>query len=61
MNKVRNDKIDVLDLLISVLQEHEKRLDQLTNELHLAVHKLNQILDKQEKRTETLIKYYKPL
>ena len=61
MNKVRNDKIDVLDLLISVLQEHEKRLDQLVNELHLAVQKLNQILDKEEKRTETLIKYYKPL
>jgi len=60
-NKVRNDKIDVLDLLISVLQEHEKRFDQLINELHLAIQKLNQILDKEEKRTETLIKYYKPL
>ena len=61
MNKMRNDKIDVLDLLIDVLMQHEKRFDQLINELHLAVQKLNQILDKQEKRTETLIKYYKPL
>ena len=57
----RNDKIDVLDLLIDVLMEHEKRLDQLIGELHLAVQKLNQILDKEEKRTETLIKYYEPL
>ena len=58
---MRNDKIDVLDLLIDVLMQHEKRLDQLIGELHLAVQKLNQILDKEEKRTETLIKYYKPL
>ena len=61
MSKVRNDKIDVLDLLIDVLMQHEKRFDQLINELHLAVQKLNRILDKQEKRTETLIKYYEPL
>ena len=61
LNKKRNDKIDVLDLLIDVLMEHEKRLDQLIGELHLAIQKLNQILDKEEKRTETLIKYYKPL
>jgi len=58
---MRNDKIDVLDLLIGVLQEHEKRFDQLINELHLAIEKLNRILDKQEKRTETLIKYYEPI
>jgi len=61
MNKMRNDKIDVLDLLIGVLQEHEKRFDQLINELHLAIEKLNRILDKQEKRNETFIKYYEPL
>ena len=61
LNKKRNDKIDVLDLLIDVLMQHEKRLDQLIGELHLAVQKLNQILDKEEKRTETLIKYYEPL
>ena len=61
LNKKRNDKIDVLDLLIDVLMQHEKRLDQLIGELHLAIQKLNQILDKEEKRTETLIKYYEPL
>lgn len=51
-------KIDVLDLLISVLQDYEKTMSELIGELHLAVQKLNDILDREDKRTETMLRYY---
>jgi len=35
------EKIDVLDLLIKILQEHEKKLDELVERLELWVNKID--------------------
>ena len=37
MSKVALDKVDVLDLIIETLREHEKRLDEIVERLERAV------------------------
>ena len=51
-----SEKIDVLDLVIDVLREHEKRLDEL-------ISRLEKIVEKAEGRGElkNLRRYYEPL
>ena len=39
MSKVALDKVDVLDLIIETLREHEKRLDEIVERLERAVSK----------------------
>ena len=47
-------KVDVLDLLIKVLEEHEKKLDELISRLESQVQKRNPVDD-----TENMIRYYR--
>ena len=47
------EKVDVLDLLIKVLEEHEKMLDELITRLERQVAPARQVDD-----TENMIRYY---
>ncbi len=51
-----SQKVDVLDLIIDVLREHEKKLDEL-------ISRLEKIVDKAEGRGElkNLRRYYEPI
>jgi len=54
-------KMDVLDLIILTLHEHEKTLSELIGNLTIAVQELNQVIDREKKRTETLLRYYEKI
>ena len=51
-----SQKVDVLDLIIDVLKEHEKKLDEL-------ISRLEKIVEKAEGRGElrNLRRYYEPI
>jgi len=51
-----SQKVDVLDLIIDVLREHEKKLDEL-------IGRLEKIVEKAESRGElrNLRRYYEPI
>lgn len=53
----RQTKIDVLDLLINTLQEHEKKLDEAIERLEVQASKQSV----QEERLKTMLKYYSDL
>jgi len=54
-------KLDILDLIISTLHDHEETLSELIGNLNIAVQKLNETLDRLNKRNETLLRYYEKL
>lgn len=54
MGKEERAKIDVLDLVIETLIQHEKRLDEITGELTSIATSLLQFLDKLEERTVSI-------
>jgi len=40
------EKIDVIDMIIDVWQDHEKKFDELENRLELLVNRLSQSMEK---------------
>lgn len=44
------EKIDVLDMIIDVMQDHEKKFDELENRLELLVNRMSQIMEKLDPR-----------
>ena len=54
-------QVDVIDLLIKVLGEHEKTLDLMVGNLTVAVDDLYKILDRLREREDAMLKYYEPI
>ena len=45
------EKIDVIDMIIDVWQDHEKKFDELENRLEQLVNRLSQIMEKHATRS----------
>ena len=61
MSQNRTGKIEVLDMIIAVLQDHEKTLDSIAYRLSVVSNELTMITRKLDARTETMLKYYEPI
>ena len=61
MSQNRTGKIEVLDMIIAVLQDHEKTLDNIALRLSTVSNDLTAITRKLDARTATMLEYYKPI
>jgi len=53
--------LDVIDLIIQTLMEHEKTLDQLIDALRIQIGILKEILTVQESMNESMKRFYEPI
>jgi len=58
MSEEVRQRMSYLDLLITVLMEHEKALDEMIGNLTLAVQELTKLVDSEKKRNELMLRYY---
>lgn len=62
MEKTLTEKIDVLELLISIIQEHEKKLDEITSKLEIISKVMEKAAaSKKDAENESMIKFYAPI